>query len=229
MKKTIAMLLLTALCMTVLTSCDLGNGLVAELFGNIRDDYEYGYVAPPAEDVYESADVEIDWDTVVLEPPQTEVRSPWVVDYMVNTIDEYGYNGKLRRTQELYSNLPENLELIKTDEGTRTFDIYGWIGLADAQYVRFGYSINDNEPVFSEAFQRDPDLLLKEDLADRGADCINSFCINISTRELHHYNNTIRIWYEAYPVGAEQGECVQRELFYFVLEYSPYNDETACG
>ena len=116
MKKTIAMLLLTALCMTVLTSCDFGNGLVAELFGNIRDDYEYGYVAPPAEDVYESADVEIDWDTVVLEPPQTEVRSPWVVDYMVNTIDEYGYNGKLRRTQELYSNLPENLELIKTDE-----------------------------------------------------------------------------------------------------------------
>ena len=229
MKKTIAMLLLTALCMTVLTSCDFGNGLVAELFGNIRDDYEYGYVAPPAEDVYESADVEIDWDTVVLEPPQTEVRSPWVVDYMVNTIDEYGYNGKLRRTQELYSNLPENLELIKTDEGTRTFDIYGWIGLADAQYVRFGYSINDNEPVFSEAFQRDPDPLLKEDLADRGADCINSFCINISTRELHYYNNTIRIWYEAYPVGAEQGECVQRELFYFVLEYSPYNDETACG
>ena len=229
MKKTITILLLTALCMTVLTSCDLGNGLVAELFGNIRDDYEYGYVAPPAEDVYESADVEIDWDTVVLEPPQTEVRSPWVVDYMVNTIDEYGYNGKLRRTQELYSNLPENLELIKTDEGTRTLDINGWIGLADAQYVRFGYSINDNEPVFSEAFQRDPDPLLKEDLADRGADCINSFCINISTRELHHYNNTIRIWYEAYPVGAEQGECVQRELFYFVLEYSPYNDETACG
>ena len=229
MKKTIAMLLLTALCMTVLTSCDFGNGLVAELFGNIRDDYEYGYVAPPAEDVYESADVEVNWETAVLEPPQTEVRSPWVVDYMVNTIDEYGYNGKLRRTQELYSNLPENLELIKTDEGTRTLDIYGWIGLSDAQYVRFGYSINDNEPVFSEAFQRDPDPLLKEDLADRGADCINSFCINISTRELHHYNNTIRIWYEAYPVGAEQGECVQRELFYFVLEYSPYNDETACG
>ena len=123
MKKTIVMLLLTALCLTVLTSCDFSGGLVAELFGNIRDDYEYGYVAPPAEDVYESADVEIDWDTVVLEPPQTEVRSPWVVGYMVNTIDEYGYNGKLRRTQELYSSLPENLEPIKTDEGTRTLDI----------------------------------------------------------------------------------------------------------
>ncbi len=33
MKKTITMLLLTALCVTVFTSCDLGNGLVAELLG----------------------------------------------------------------------------------------------------------------------------------------------------------------------------------------------------
>ena len=38
MKKTIAMLLLTALCMTVLTSCDLGNGLVAELFGDLNQE-----------------------------------------------------------------------------------------------------------------------------------------------------------------------------------------------
>ena len=36
MKKLITMLLLTALCMTVLTSCDLGNGLVAELFGDLN-------------------------------------------------------------------------------------------------------------------------------------------------------------------------------------------------
>ena len=33
MKKTIALLLLTALCLCMLTSCDMGNGLVAELFG----------------------------------------------------------------------------------------------------------------------------------------------------------------------------------------------------
>ena len=36
MKKLITMLLLTALCLTVLTSCDLGNGLVAELFGDLN-------------------------------------------------------------------------------------------------------------------------------------------------------------------------------------------------
>ena len=36
MKKIITMLLFTALCLTVLTSCDLGNGLVAELFGDLN-------------------------------------------------------------------------------------------------------------------------------------------------------------------------------------------------
>ncbi len=37
MKKTITMLLLTVLCMTVLTSCDVGNGLVAELIGDLKE------------------------------------------------------------------------------------------------------------------------------------------------------------------------------------------------
>ena len=36
MKKILIMFLLTALCLTVLTSCDLGNGLVAELFGDLN-------------------------------------------------------------------------------------------------------------------------------------------------------------------------------------------------
>ena len=33
MKKTIALLLLTALCLCILTSCNMGNGLINELFG----------------------------------------------------------------------------------------------------------------------------------------------------------------------------------------------------
>lgn len=33
MKKTISLFLLTALCLCILTSCDMGNGLVSELFG----------------------------------------------------------------------------------------------------------------------------------------------------------------------------------------------------
>jgi hypothetical protein len=36
MKKTITILLLTAICITVFTSCDFGNGLVAELFGEMN-------------------------------------------------------------------------------------------------------------------------------------------------------------------------------------------------
>lgn len=40
MKKTIIMLLLTALCMTFFTSCDIGNGLIAELFGQDQPDIQ---------------------------------------------------------------------------------------------------------------------------------------------------------------------------------------------
>ena len=85
MKKTITILLLTALCMTVFTSCDVGNGLVAELFEGIRNEYDYGYVEPPV-DVYESEYVAIDpiepWGTVEIQttPPyeiETEYGTAW--------------------------------------------------------------------------------------------------------------------------------------------------------
>lgn len=48
MKKTISLLLLTALCLCMLTSCDMGNGLVAELFKNIGYEDEVLY-EPPVE------------------------------------------------------------------------------------------------------------------------------------------------------------------------------------
>ena len=54
MKKTITILLLTALCMTVLTSCDVGNGLVAELMGGINRADEHLY--PPEDCIEEPID-----------------------------------------------------------------------------------------------------------------------------------------------------------------------------
>ena len=57
MKKTITILLLTALCMTVLTSCDMGNGLVAELLGKIDRADEYLY--PPEDCIEEPIGTEI--------------------------------------------------------------------------------------------------------------------------------------------------------------------------
>ena len=46
MKKTIATLLLTALCLTVLTSCDLSGGLVGELLGEQPADVDVQPVIP---------------------------------------------------------------------------------------------------------------------------------------------------------------------------------------
>ncbi len=86
MKKTIAMLLLTALCMTVLTSCDLGNGLVAELFGDLNH-----------EDVIVE-DVILDdviflppeqWVTVEVETVPTETDMNWE-DYTYDVTEDIG-------------------------------------------------------------------------------------------------------------------------------------------
>ena len=51
MKKTITMFLLTALCLTVLTSCDLGNGLVAELLEGL---HQVNVDVDPVVDVWET-------------------------------------------------------------------------------------------------------------------------------------------------------------------------------
>ena len=72
MKKTITILLLTALCMTVLTSCDLGNGLVAELLGDIKD-------APVGEHIYPTDEyIPIETDIIMdipIEPPVEEIQT----------------------------------------------------------------------------------------------------------------------------------------------------------
>ena len=77
MKKTITILLLTALCMTVFTSCDLGNGLVAELLGDIKD-------APVGEHIYPTDEyIPIETDIIMdipIEPPiETETTPPYEI------------------------------------------------------------------------------------------------------------------------------------------------------
>ena len=64
MKKTIAILLLTALCLTVLTSCDFSGGLVAELFGDIKD-------VPVGEHIYPTDEyIPIETDIIMdIDPP----------------------------------------------------------------------------------------------------------------------------------------------------------------
>ena len=72
MKKTIAILLLTALCMTVLTSCDLGNGLVAELLGDIKDVPVGEHIYPTDEYIPIETDIIMD---IPIEPPVEEIQT----------------------------------------------------------------------------------------------------------------------------------------------------------
>ena len=74
MKKLITMLLLTALCLTVLTSCDLGTGLVAELFGDLnREDVLVEDVI--LDDVIMTPPEQ--WGTVEVETVPTETDMIW--------------------------------------------------------------------------------------------------------------------------------------------------------
>ena len=72
MKKLITMLLLTALCMTVLTSCDLGNGLVAELLGDIKDVPVGEHIYPTDEYIPIETDIIMD---IPIEPPVEEIQT----------------------------------------------------------------------------------------------------------------------------------------------------------
>ena len=77
MKKLITMLLLTALCMTVLTSCDLGNGLVAELLGDIKDVPVGEHIYPTDEYIPIETDIIMD---IPIEPPiETETTPPYEI------------------------------------------------------------------------------------------------------------------------------------------------------
>ena len=86
MKKIITMLLFTALCLTVLTSCDLGNGLVAELFGDLnREDVLVEDVI--LDDVIMTPPEQ--WGTVEVETVPTETDMIWE-DYTYDVTVDIG-------------------------------------------------------------------------------------------------------------------------------------------
>ncbi len=81
MKKTITILLLTALCMTVFASCDLGNGLVAELLGEINQ--EHVLVDPPLQNWED--EVTLSTSPVDIVPPM----NPSIDTFVEETTAEY--------------------------------------------------------------------------------------------------------------------------------------------
>lgn len=113
MKKTLAMLLLSALCMTVLTSCDLGNGLVAELFGELNQ-----------EDILVEDAILVDpeqWGTVEVETVPTETDMNWE-DYTYDVTGDIGvaYPDVLAvfAIHSIACDFPEGTEYMETVDGS---------------------------------------------------------------------------------------------------------------
>ena len=77
MKKTITILLLTAICITVFTSCDLGNGLVAELLGDIKDAPVGEHIYPT--DEYIPIETDIIMDIEPMPPVEIETTPPYEI------------------------------------------------------------------------------------------------------------------------------------------------------
>ena len=96
MKRIIAFCILSALCLTCLCSCDMGNGLIAELFGNGVGDYVPGddviLVDPiePYPDVQTNVGIDTEiWTEIYTDPP---VEETWIeVDYAIPRLVKMGY------------------------------------------------------------------------------------------------------------------------------------------
>ena len=113
MKKILIMFLLTALCLTVLTSCDLGNGLVAELFGELNQ-----------EDILAEDAILVDpeqWGTVEVETVPTETDMNWE-DYTYDVTGDIGvaYPDVLAgfAIHSIACDFPEGTEYMETVDGS---------------------------------------------------------------------------------------------------------------
>lgn len=169
MKKTIAMLLLTALCMTVLTSCDLGNGLISELLGEIKDetvgeqiyptdDYIAIETAPPYEimtedytiDEYWTEDVSVDIGSDAIHTDAA--TDDGVQDEIIPTPVQVGYtaiglmyNGKIEELMDAQDLLDWNGTLeLEYQPGTRIY-IKGFVAYDRSDDVIYQSNIPGSE------------------------------------------------------------------------------------
>ncbi|MBQ2807026.1 MAG: hypothetical protein IJF08_08250 [Clostridia bacterium] len=172
MKKTITMLLLTALCITVLTSCDVGNGLVAELIGDLKEQGNH-VIVEPSVGLEESEIVAIDpiepWGTVEVETtppveypvtdPAPETQEPQTTqdhgsDVEVPKLMGYGYlyvegvyktDGSREPETEILLD-EEQLEdwdgFVHIDESLECIRIVGYAGYNRSDDMNFYYWLN---------------------------------------------------------------------------------------
>ena len=172
MKKTIIMLLLTALCLTVLTSCDMGNGLVAELLGDFKD-------IGVQEDIYPTVDYtyDIGYETEIVVEPDIEIETEIAVDidivppdsydetvsdissligpalYTINLV-EYELDGEVETTmfeKNISDALPDGL-VLSPERMPAYIGFGGWTAFYTDYAVKFGYNVNGQGIESDESF-----------------------------------------------------------------------------
>jgi hypothetical protein len=83
-------------------------------------------------------------------------------------------------------------------------EVGGTIGFVGTNSAEFGYSINGEQPIWVEDWQRDPDADLKEEYTSLGAEYVTGYKIRIDMDDLpDDANYTIALWYR---VGDTQGK-----------------------
>lgn len=194
---TLAILLL---CMA-LTSCDLGNGLVAELFGGLN---QGNADVDPVVDDWETADIgAIPIETFPIETtPMTEIPVVSVVGAKTYRVSMQNSNGG---SSGNYANdLSEESGALWLDGHIVYLAVGGTIGFVGTNSAEFGYSINGEQPIWVEDWQRDPDADLKEEYTSLGAEYVTGYKIRIDMDDLpDDANYTIALWYR---VGDTQGK-----------------------
>ena len=200
MKKLITMLLLTALCMTVLTSCDFSGGLVGDLLeGLVQENVD----VDPVVDVLET-DVDVmPIETSPIETtPVTEVPVVSVVGAKTYRVSKQNSNGG--SSGNYATDLSELSGALWLDGHIVYLEVGGTIGLVGTDSAEFGYSINGEQPIWVEDWQRDPNADLKEEYESLGAEYVTGYMIRIDMDDLPddaYY--TITLWYR---VGDTKGE-----------------------
>ena len=248
MKKTITMLLLTALCVTAFASCDLGNGLVAELFGNIGGEYEYELIEPSEDIIVNYPDAywgtvevetqttpsyeidteydtieeywseDITWDVAIEIEP---VESPVQVMYCVTQRIECQYVSGDEVFREIYLENEQpwvDPHDITVEAGPDSLIVSGYVALTGTNYAIFGYSINEEGPYYAADYQRDPDPVVKEIYFEQGADYVNGYSVKIPLAALPAGRYEIMIWYANYNNEAELATNVEDSIAVFTLE-----------
>ena len=180
MKRIIALCILTALCLTFLCSCDMGNGLIAELFGNYGVDIEPGgdvLVNPiePYPDVQTDVAIDIEtWTEIATEPPveypvddtvgcETDTYPPDCIEpsaqlSLDGDLSEWSWIDCWKQDFDA-SNLDPWMGEIGESDG---FTMYV---SCDTQYVYIAFDVRDTTPAYSatdtyngDAFQIQLDL-----------------------------------------------------------------------